>query len=595
MNDPARRGRVRTAILASVLVLGVVSRVWLALVNEEANDRHLPVIRIIAFEHRFPAWDEKWEAFQPKLYHLTVALVWRAMGSGASRLALVRAAQLVSCTAGVLTLLVVVRFLRDRAVSDQARIAVIALAALNPGLVGTSAQATNDAFVILFGSLTVYYGARFFTRWRGGDFVGVSVATFLAGISKGNGLVVIVAVLATCVLVFVGPRVAAPRGGRRAALAYGLAFALLVVPAVAFIGPYADYQRRLGSPFVTNIGQSPAPHLFRQTFEERPGLTSLAHGLLTFRLLDLLEHPASSADPTTYPTHRTSLWTRVYAQNFSIRFERTPPSWASTSRTVENLTRILFLLGLVPTALLALGAATAVCSLVRGWLTDGDAGSSQEGRDGSPEAWPATALLLLTAAGYLAFVALYSVRVRDYSTMKQIFVLPGLLGFAAFTAKGIDRMTAWSAGERGRVFIRGAATTGVFLVALGGAVDAALLIRDLSGEGNREPDRSRPAARKVGSPPLTTYSRIHRCDHRDDARRPPDSSVEGDPDRELQVIQVIAGHPVDLPQAAVDVGQGGGDREVVLDAPVVAASDDEAPAVVRFGLIGEVHRHEGHS
>jgi hypothetical protein len=481
MNDPARAGRrVRKAFLASVLVLGIVSRLWLALVNDEANDRHLPVIRIIAFEHRFPAWDEKWEAFQPKLYHLTAALVWRAMGSGSSRWALVRAAQLVSCAAGVLTLLVVVKFLRERAVPDRARIPVIALAAFNPGLVGMSTQATNDAFVILFGSLSVYYGARFFTRWRSGDFVGVCVAALLAGISKGNGLVVIVAVLATCALVFVRPRVAAPHGGRRAALGYGLAFALLVIPAVAFVGPYADYQRRFGSPFVTNIGQSPAPHLFRQTFEERPGLTSLAHGLLTFRLLDLLEHPASTADPTTYPAHRTSLWTRVYAQTFSIRFERTPPSWESTSRIVRNLTRILFLLGLVPVVLLALGAAAAVRDVVRGWLTDGDAGSSQEGRDGPPEAWPATALLMLTAAGYLAFVALYSVRVRDYSTMKQIFILPGLLGFVAFTAKGIDRVGAWSAGERRRAFVSRAAATGVFLVALANAVDIALLIRDLS-------------------------------------------------------------------------------------------------------------------
>jgi hypothetical protein len=480
MNDPRRAGRrIRKAFLASVLVLGVVSRVWLSLVNEEANDRHLPVIRIIAFEHRFPAWDEKWEAFQPKLYHLTTALVWRAMGSGSSRLALVHAAQLVSCAAGVLTLLVVVKFLRELKVSDKARTLVIALAAFNPGLVGMSAQATNDAFVILFGSLSLYYGARFFTRWRGGDFVGVCVAAFLAGIAKGNGLVLIVAVLATCALVFLRPRVAAPHGGRRAALAYGLAFALLVVPAVAFIGPYADYQRQFGSPFVTNIGPSPAPHLFRETFTERPGLTSLAHGLLTFRLLDLLEHPASTADPTTYPAHRTSLWTRVYAQNFSIRFERTPPSWASTSRTLENLTRILFVLGLVPIALLAWGAAAAVRDVACGRVNDGDAGRSQ-GKNGPADAWPATALLLLTAAGYLAFVALYSVRVRDYSTMKQIFVLPGLLGFVAFTAKGIDRVAAWSAAGGKRAFVRRAATTGAFLVALASAVDVALLIRDLS-------------------------------------------------------------------------------------------------------------------
>jgi hypothetical protein len=480
MSDPGRRGSpAGRALLAAVLVLGIAARVGLALVNEEANDRHLPVIRTIAFEHRFPALGEKWEAFQPKLYHLTVALVWRAMGSGSSRWALVRAAQLVSCAAGVLTLLVVVRFLRERAVSDRARVAVTALAAFNPGLVGMSAQATNDAFVILFGSLAVFNGARFFTRWRRGDFVGLCAATFLAGVSKGNGLVVIVVVLATCLLVFVRPPLAGPRGGRRAALAYGLAFALLVIPAVAFVGPYADHQRQSGSPFVTNIGTSPAPDLFRQTFEERPGLTSLAHGLLTFRLVDLLEHPASTADPAVYPVHRTSLWTRVYAQNSSIRFERTPPSWASTSPLVEALTRVLFVLGLVPVALLAVGAGAAVRDVVRGWRGDGHEGPSQADSKRAAEAWPATALLLLTVAGYLAFVALYSVRVRDYSTMKQIFVLPGLLGFVALTVNGIDRVAAWSGSERRGARFGRAVIAAVFPVALASALDIALLIRDL--------------------------------------------------------------------------------------------------------------------
>jgi hypothetical protein len=90
------------------------------------------------------------------------------------------------------------------------------------------------------------------------------------------------------------------------------------------------------------------------------------------------------------------------------------------------------------------------------------------------------ALLVLTAAGYLAFVALYSVRVRDYSTMKQIFVLPGLLAFVAFAARGMDRVAAWSPGRRTGAFVGRAATAGVFLVALANAVDVALLIRELS-------------------------------------------------------------------------------------------------------------------
>jgi hypothetical protein len=165
-----RRPTAATAITGAVLIVGVALRVLLALVNLEANDPHLPVIRAIAFEHRFPTHEQEWEGFQPKLYHTTAALVWRLLPTR-DPYALTRAAQGVSCAAGVLTLLVVLRLLRflgamregtrcaqsERGLPLSGAVAFAAVA-LNPALVGTSAQATNDAFVILFASLTLYSG-----------------------------------------------------------------------------------------------------------------------------------------------------------------------------------------------------------------------------------------------------------------------------------------------------------------------------------------------------------------------------------------------------------------------------------------------------
>ena len=73
--DPRPR-RYRYAI-AAVCALGIVLRVALSLVNLEANDDHVEVIRIMAFENRMPDFEEAWEAYQPKLYHVVVAAVWR--------------------------------------------------------------------------------------------------------------------------------------------------------------------------------------------------------------------------------------------------------------------------------------------------------------------------------------------------------------------------------------------------------------------------------------------------------------------------------------------------------------------------------------
>ena len=100
-SSPTATGRAARRLARAALVLGVLLRLLLALVNEEGNDPHLPVISTIAFEHRFPAKDEAWEAFQPKLYHLTVAAVWQLVPTRSTP-GLTRVAQLVSCVGGVL-------------------------------------------------------------------------------------------------------------------------------------------------------------------------------------------------------------------------------------------------------------------------------------------------------------------------------------------------------------------------------------------------------------------------------------------------------------------------------------------------------------
>jgi hypothetical protein len=273
---------------------------------------------------------------------------------------------------------------------------------------------------------------------------------------------------------------------------YGVAFAVLVAPAVALIGPYAGFQREFGTPFVTNWTPSPRPHLFRETISERPGLTSVAHGLLTFRLVDLLRHPSSTDDRIRYPRHRTSVWSRVYAQAHSLRFESWPPSWESASRGVRNLTRLLLLLGLLPTALLAAGGLALARDAVHRWWSALRQGATAVGRG---EPWTATVLLLVATAGYLAFVALYAVRLRDYSSMKHIFVLPALLGLAAFVGDGASHLAAWCAARRGGAALARAATAGLLLLLAAYTADVGVLIRDLGREEQWPNDGSpRPGA-----------------------------------------------------------------------------------------------------
>jgi hypothetical protein len=144
---------------------------------------------------------------------------------------------------GILALFVVLRFLRLIAAMrgvpaaleskgwppPSAAIAFAAVA-LNPALVGTSAQATNDAFVILFASLTICSGARVLAGGSARDFSALILWAILADLWKGNGLVATIAVATTFAIVGV---VGAGREQRRRAIIYGGLFVALVAVPVA--------------------------------------------------------------------------------------------------------------------------------------------------------------------------------------------------------------------------------------------------------------------------------------------------------------------------------------------------------------------------
>ena len=453
------RPSAAAAITTAALVVGVALRVILAVVNLEASDPHLPVIRVIAFEHRFPTLEQEWEGFQPKLYHTTAALVWRLLPTR-DPYSLTRAAQLVSCAAGVLTLLVVLRFLRllgamregsrsgksGRAPPLSGAVAFAAVA-LNPALVGISAQATNDAFVVLFAALAICAGARVLAEGRGHNFAALVLWAMLAGISKANGLVAIVAVVATfAIIAVVGP---GPVRRCRAAIR-GAVFVALVAGPVALIGPYYSYQREYGTPFATNWPPSPVSPLRYPAFVERPGLTSVSSGLFTFRLVDLLRHPKTTHGWTHYPRHRTSLWSRLHAQAHSAHFESWPPSWKPRSLLVLQLTRALILLGLIPIALVAWGFAAMAREVVLCWRRARRQAGAADDDDDLARRWPATLLLLVAAAGYLTFEAVLSIRMRDFGFMKTIYILPALPAFAAAFDVGAARLLAWGAAGSGQ-------------------------------------------------------------------------------------------------------------------------------------------------
>ena len=150
-----QKNRKIRIIIAAVLFLSLALRLALTMVNRESNDNHLEVSRLISTQHRLPTKTDCWECFQPKLFHSIVASTLQ--GSG-----LIHAdtdtqelmAQGINFLAGVITLLVIWRLVGKIPLQNESlRVFSFALVALNPPLIGISAQATNDVFAILFSAL----------------------------------------------------------------------------------------------------------------------------------------------------------------------------------------------------------------------------------------------------------------------------------------------------------------------------------------------------------------------------------------------------------------------------------------------------------
>ena len=272
----------------------------------------------------------------------------------------------------------------------------------------------------------------------------------LAVLSKGNGLVVLLAHV--CVFTAVLVRRTSHTAWPRVRLATAaLLFVGVVISAAAAFGPYLDNYRDAGSPFAQNMKVPPLPHFFEKTTAYRPGLRSVADGIMTFRLGDMLREPSlvnrplhDLDDPTNYdvsgyPLHQTSLWSQLYGRLHFVHFDRWPRTWQSDSEIVHWIGRAALVLGLVPTAVLLIG-------LVR------------EGRrslmvlagraPSVPAAGAAGALLLTIAAfGSLGFSIVYALTMRDFGFMKAIYVFSCLLGFAWCFAQGCEWLRARTALE----------------------------------------------------------------------------------------------------------------------------------------------------
>ncbi len=322
-------------------------------INRESNDDHFTVIQLILKTGRLPQKADCWECYQPKLFHYTAAKLLQLTGlANTNPGTMILAIELLNYTAGMITILVIGLFLyRLPAKAEYLKVLAFGLVALNPNLIGINSQATNDTFAILFSTLALYCTYAFLQKKRPVTFLLILLFTVLGICTKTNVWITAIAIfLALFFKAWIEKQEQVIM--LRFTILFGLATLALSIfnPLNQYISNVRDY----GSPILLNIDRQPLPDFFVQTTAYRPGILSIQDGIFTFKFIDLLNHPRIE-DGDIYPPNRTSLWTQLYGQAYSVYFDNWPPSWFTTGDQGFALSRAIYILALLPTLNLAGG------------------------------------------------------------------------------------------------------------------------------------------------------------------------------------------------------------------------------------------------
>ena len=180
-----------------------------------------------------------------------------------------------------------------------------------------------------------------------------------------------------------------------------------------------------------NMDRQPFPNFFEKTEVARPGIVSIYDGLFTFKFIDLLKHPIID-NGSDYSANRTSLWTQLYARANSVHFDNWPESWFTTGEVGFNLSRAIYILALLPTLLLLVGAAMEIFLFLKSLIK----------RDPALAVETHFGLTAVTFIGFVLFIILYALEYRDFSVMKAIFIYPAMITFPLLFVRAGESLIA---------------------------------------------------------------------------------------------------------------------------------------------------------
>ena len=410
-------------VVIIIFIAAMLLRSILCILNRQANDDHVSVVNWIADKHTLPQKADCWSCYQPKLYYIVCAelvTLFHVHGSHQR----IEVMQLVNLFISFFILLLFWKFIEKQPLSPRNKLLVFAFFAFNPCLTGINVQGTNDTPAIVFGVLAVYAADSFFKEMKITALIVMLLALIAGAVTKAS-----VIVLTGVVIVMLALKIIAESSVKNKLASTKYLFVLLVCffLIVPFAGEYYQNYKQHGTLNLSTWNRDARPYFFKTTPVYRPGLQNMLEGFFTFRYFDMLRQPYINNERDNYPMHRTSLWSQLYGRTVFMHFDQWPPAWQTHNNVSVNIGRILIALGIIPLIHFLIGLISSM-DFVRHLFR----------RDKMYLAASQNYLHFLVTIAFLCASVFYTYNFRDFSSMKSIYIFPGLLSFIKLVCDGLN-------------------------------------------------------------------------------------------------------------------------------------------------------------
>ena len=397
-------------------------RIALGFLNRQANDNHEDVVSWIVDKNSIPEKNDCWSCYQPKLYYVVCAALvklFNVTGDGSRTVVM----QQVNVVISFFILLLFWKFIDRQNWNARNKLLLFGLFAFNPCLAGINVQSTNDTPVIFLGMLAAYAAVSFFGEMKFRPAIVLILALVGGALTKASAIVMFGAISAVFIIAIWA------RPLNRIRMTIVKCFLVLMICFLSIVpiagGYYHNYKNH-GSLTLSTWNNASPPSFFQTTLAGRPGLQNMYQGFFTFRYFDMIRQPYINNEETNYPVHRTSLWSQLYGRTVFMHFDQWPPTWQSQDYRILFIGRVLIILGIIPLGLFLAGLIKGIFSFFKNIVR----------RRRSYFAIPENYLHLLVTLAFLASSIYYSYSIRDFSSMKSIYIFPGFLSFIKLLGDG---------------------------------------------------------------------------------------------------------------------------------------------------------------